>query len=504
MLRLLPTVAIFSWAATVAIGPVARADDDGTPQTWQTRRRADEERRADEHTSAPPPKPRQPPLWPEWRHGLAEQTDLASSFEAHHLVDVRVSIGYLHRETRGQLKREVDSAVPAQDTALVFRDLVFARSRDELSLRAEIGLFRDLMFHAELPIVLFEQTSLSYDRSASPCTLPPAPNATCVAPANSSTVADGIAPGSGFDASHGGGGTTDPLLFRGARRGAAGGSGADVLDTFSFGLSWAPLSQRRDPAKPTWVLSIEPRLSVGTIRAFDRAAPDANHGVADGVHRIAFRTAVSRRIGRFEPYFGLFYLLPIARSDSAFVDSGAAEKIKDPQQQAGALFGAEIIALERGRPDWRVAIDVRGRLEGHFAGRGYSEAWEMFAGSPALRCDAMSNPACDATMTKNGYQDKPFSGVTAIDAYATLGVELAVDALLTRWFRLRAGFAYARDQSHLITGDDVGTPLMPGGRVSMPAEFNPAYRPVFDQVGRRFLVDNVDTFDFRLTAQARF
>jgi hypothetical protein len=484
-------------------GRAAAGDDDGTVPSWPDRRRADEQRR-EVVTPPPPVRPRQPSLWPPWTHGLAAQTDIASSFEPNHLVDVRLTVGYLHRETRGQLKREVDSAIPNQDTALDFRDQVFSHSRDELSVRAEIGLFHDLMFHAELPIVLSEQTTVSYDRTASPCTLPPAANATCVAAANSSTVADGIVSAAGYDATRGGAGADDPVLFRGARRGAVAGSGADGLDTFNFGLSWAPLSQRRDPSKPTWVLAIEPRISIGTVRAFDRAAPDANHAVSDGVHRIVFRTAVSRRVGRFEPYFTLSYLLPIARSDSAFIDYGTTQKIKDPQQEADALFGTEIVAYERGRPDWRVVIDLRGRLGGHFAGRGYSDVWEMFASSPALRCDPMTNPSCDATMTKNAYQDKPYTGVTAIDAYATLGVEVAIDALLSRWLRLRAGFAYARDQSHLITGDDVGTPTTPGTRVSTPAEFNPAYRPVFDQTGRRYREDNVDTFDARFALQGRF
>ncbi len=394
--------------------------------------------------------------------------------------------------------------MPAQATSLTFRDLVFARSRDEMTLRAEAGLFRDLMFHAELPIVLRDQTELSFDRSASPCSLPPTPGATCIAGENSSTVSDGIVPATGHDATQGGAGTNDPLLFRGARRGAAGGSGLDALDTFNFGLTWAPMSQRHDPTKPTWVIAIEPRLSIGTIQAFDRAAPDTNHGVSDGVHRIHFRTAVSRRVGRFEPYFSLSYLLPIPRADSAFIDYGTAQKVKDPQHQASGIFGTEIVAYERGRPDWRVVVDLRGRLEGHFAGRGYSEAWEMFASSPALRCDAMQNPACDPTATQNAYQGKPYTGLTSIAGYATLGVELAVDAVLTRYLRLRAGFAYQRDQSHLITGDDVGTPTTPGGRVSQAAEFNPAYRPVIDQAGRRYLVDNVDVFDARVTAQARF
>jgi len=441
---------------------------------------------------------------PIWSHGAAELTDLASSVEPNKRVDFRFSVGYLHREERAQIKREINGLIPDQDRALDVRDLVFARSRDELSLRAEIGLFRDLSLFAELPVVLSEQAQYSYDRRANPCTLPPAPNASCINADNSSTVTDGIVGADGYDALRAGAATGGSLLFRGARRGAAGGSGADAFDTFNFGLSWAPLSPRRDPTKPLWIIAIEPRLSIGTMRAFDRNAPDANHGVSDGVHRLLFRTAVSKRLGRLEPYFSVYYVLPIPRAGSAFVDYGPAQKIKDPQHVAGGVIGTEIIAYERGRPDWRVAIDLRGRLEGHFLGRGYSQAWELFAASPALACDPASNPACDASQTQNAYQGRPYSGLTVIDSYATLGVELAIDARMTRYFRLRAGFSYARDQSHLITGDDVGTPTVPDGRVSVPTEYNPAYRPLIDQVGRRYLVDNVDQFDAKITAQLTF
>ena len=75
-------------------------------------------------------------------------------------------------------------------------------------------------------------------------------------------------------------------MFRGALRGAQGGSGADAFDTFNLGLTWAPLSQARDDTKPTWTISFESQISIGNIMKFDRAAPEANHGVSEGVHRL--------------------------------------------------------------------------------------------------------------------------------------------------------------------------------------------------------------------------
>ncbi|MEO6952054.1 MAG: hypothetical protein ABI321_09590 [Polyangia bacterium] len=428
---------------------------------------------------------------PPWRHQLADLTDVASGEEPGKRLDLRFSAAYRHTEARGQVKRELDGAYPGQATRATYRDLRFARSRDELALRGELGIFHDLSVFAELPIVLYEQTDFSYDGTTAD---------------NSTTVRDSIVPKAGYDAIRGGTPTGGSALFRGVRRGAASGHGADAFDTFDFGLRWAPLSQRRDPTKPTWVLGIEPHISIGSIRRFDPTVPGANHGVADGVHRVVFNTAASRRIGRFEPYVSLSYLLPIARVGSAYVDYGSAEKANGPQHQVQGIVGTEIIAYERGRPDWRVAIDLRAHLDGHFQGRGYSDAWEIFAGSTGLACDSthVANPACDPATGKNPYQAKPFSGLTVIEGYATIGLEAALDARLARWFRLRAAFAYSRDQSHLITGDSSGVPSTPGGKVIAPTDYNPAYRPVIDQPGRRYLVDNVDLFDVKLLAQARF
>ncbi len=434
---------------------------------------------------------------PPWRHQLAELTDAASGFEPGKRLDLRFSVAYRHTEARGRVKRELDGAFSGQATRATYRDLRFERSRDELLLRAELGLFRDLSVFAELPIVLYEQSDLSYDGTTA---------------ANSTTVRDGLVPVAGYDAIRGGTPTGGAALFRGARRGAVGGSGADALDTFGFGLRVAPLSQRRDPTKPTWVLAIEPRLSVGTIRRFDPQAPGANHGTTDGVHRIVFSTAVSRRIGQFEPYVSVSYLLPLARAGSAYVAYGTSEKLTEPQHQVQGVVGTEIVAYERGRPDavtgadWRVAVDLRAHLDAHFRGRGYSDAWELLAGSAGLACDAThtANPSCDPATGKNQYQAKPFSGLTVIDGYPTVGIEAAIDARLGRWFRLRAAFAYAREGAHLITGDSPGVPSMAGGTLVQPSNYNPAYRPVIDQPGRRYLVDDVERFDAKLLAQTRF
>ena len=266
------------------------------------------------------------------------------------------------------------------------------------------------------------------------------------------------------------------------------------------------MSQKRDDTKPTWILAFEPQISIGNVMQLDRDRPQVNHAVSEGVHRLYARTAISHRFRYVDPYIGFWYMYPIARSDSLFKDYGPSDRVKGPQQQGGTEFGAEFIAFERPREGHKIFFDARGRLDGHFAGKGYSEAWEMLAGSPALACTAATaaaagNPECAAG--GNPYST-PFTGITTIENYASLGADFAVGAQVGQHFRLRAAFDYTHDQSHFITGEDIGVPQTASGRVMNANEFNPEYRQSIDLVGRRYRVDNVDVYNVSVWAQLQF
>jgi hypothetical protein len=430
----------------------------------------------------------------------ADVTDVASAFDEDNPFDFRFRVRYDHFEKRAQIKRELE--LPGQSQIAVDRDLLYSQSKDTLALRAEFGLFQDLMLHVELPIILQQSQSYSYDQSlGSACAFANSPAPTCVDARNSSTVADGIVSSAGYDAQHNGVGTGGgALLFRGAQRGATGGSGLDAFDTFNFGLTWAPISQKRDDTKPTWILAFEPQISIGNVQAFDRSRPQANHAVSEGVHRLMARTAVSHRWRFVDPYIELWYMYPIARGDSLFKDYGDSDRLKTPMQQGGTQFGAELIALDK-PSGHKVYVDVRGRLDGHFAGKGYSEAWEMLASSPALACDAKTNLACG--LPNNPYSG-PFTGITTIENYASLGADVALGAQVGQHFRLRAAFDYGHDQAHFISGEDIGVPKTASGRVMNADEYNPAYRQTIDLTGRRYRVDNVDTYNVAIWAQLQF
>ncbi|HWE27361.1 MAG TPA: hypothetical protein VHB97_05125, partial [Polyangia bacterium] len=123
----------------------------------------------------------------------ADVTDVASSFDEDHPFGFRFRVRYDHTEKRGQIKRELEGLSPTQSSIAVLRDLAYAQTRDALSLRAEIGLFQDLMLHAELPIILGEQNTYDFDQSAgSACRFAPDPMPDCVNAMNSTTIRDNI------------------------------------------------------------------------------------------------------------------------------------------------------------------------------------------------------------------------------------------------------------------------------------------------------------------------
>jgi hypothetical protein len=443
------------------------------------------------------------------RASPAQIVDVASSFDKHNKFDFRFRVHYTHTEKQATIKRELQG-LPGQDATEVRKDLIYRMQRETLAFRAEVGLFRDLMLHVELPLIIEESAVYRYDQQlGGNCVYPTSggPDATCVNETNSTTVRDGLVPVGGYDAGNGGGATMAPDVFRSVVRGARGGGGLDAFDTLNLGLTWAPVSQARDDTKPTWIIAFDAHVSIGTIKAFNRADPAGNYGVSEGVHRLYFRTAVSRRLRFVEPYFSLWYMAPVARSDSLFVNYGRAQKTKDPQMQAGVLAGAEFVPWERPEKQYKFVIDLRARFEGHFHGRAYSEMWELLAAAPGLACDATTapfNPACDSSATQNPYQGAAFTGLTTVENYPTVGAELALAGQIGPYFRIRSGFRYSHDRPHLISGDDKGTPMNPTGRVTTPAEFNPAYRPVIDQVGRRYRTEGAHLFDFFLWAQVMF
>ena len=451
----------------------------------------------------------------------ADTTDVASSFDKDNVFDLNLRVGYEYSTKTAAVKREHEG-IPGQTSVLVLKDLLYKQQRSAMNLRAEIGLYQDLALSLEMPLVLSDNRSLEYDqRKGGECVFA-GRDANCVNADNSlstNSEKDGshpttpdymdpnfILPVGGYDATRSskdtpiGFPTGSSMVFRGPQRG---GSGGAMLDTLNFALSWAVLSQRRDDTKPTWVIALAYHLSIGDVMRFDRANPDANHAIADGLDHVVAKTAVSHRFKYADPYVVFWFDYPFARrSDTQFVNLGGNAKNAFAQMSAGTRFGFEGVPYENVKSGYKISIDLNGRIQGKFDGRGYSEIWEMLASSPALACDPAWNPSC--MLPSSPYAGRPYSGITTIENFVTLGAEAALVLQLTRYVRFRAWFLYQHDQTHLVTIDDVGTPGAVGMRVGLAEEYNPAFRPVINEIGRRYKVDDVDMYSGGVWGQVMF
>lgn len=506
-------------------------------------------------------------------HG-AELTNIASSFEKEKPFGFKIGASYSYTYKTASITREslpyFQSGATAADVLAHYKlgsgetlsrtetipDLLYTQRRQTMSVRADIGILQALQVSVELPLVFIDQRQYDLDPNAgwNRCN---AGSFGCIAN-SSSTYLDGIYPIEPTAQS-------SSLIFRPPLRG---GGGMDMLDTINISLMGSPLYQKRDPSKPTWVIGAEAQISIGTIMRYDatrlritdpgsplvaqsmlnNADAEAGwHGVSEGLHRFIFRTALSRRFRYFDPYFGLWYMLPVPRtgSDSPWQDYGFQQKRSQPQHKAGVNFGFELIALENKAKGHRLSLDFRGALNVSFLGRGYSEAWELFSASNALICDDQTslppafnyrdgaarpgvtgvtqgtfNPACRAPLSEqipgdqrprlkeaSSYYRNAYSGITTIADYVSFNADIGIMIKLWRHLRIRGGFTYQRDQGHLITVDDAGTTSYAdrdtvNGRacipnrvdLNCPVDWNPAYRAVINQAGRRYRVDDVNVF----------
>jgi len=409
--------------------------------------------------------------------------------------DLHLSLDYDFVIRRSAVRRErISPDVTPTDATQVVNDLLYESSRHVLTPRLELGIFHDLWLYGALPIVIGDQRSLSFDQRESPCA------SGCVDRTNSSTIADGILPGNGFDADDPTGpgftSTTDPMIFRGPTR--------HGLDQIHAGLGWAPMNQDRDPTKPTWKLGAELRAAVGPVARFDRNNPGSETGVGQGVHEVNLWTSMARRLGWAEPFIEIWWQAPIGLTDdSPFRDPGFGARQVGKQQEAGAVFGFEAIAVNRPADHQRVGIELSARMVGRFEGRAYSEMWEVLAFAGDQRA---SGPlVLDADPGVTGLQALSHPGISNVENHLEMGGRLALRAELGRWVHIAALAQLTTETSHTITFADAGVdfPRCPAGgagsceegenEVVNPntPEVNPVHAARVDLVGHRYQVGDV-------------
>lgn len=443
----------------------------------------------------------------------AEVTRVVSALDDENAFDFNLTASWLH-ESRSSFVMREDATKPQEDgTFALSKDSQFSQRRDILDLRMDFGILWDVGLRIGVPLVLADERTLSFDRSAGGgCSGPP----NCVNSSNSTILRDGILPGyemSSYGLNSEGRATNGDygVPFMSPSAGLFKGPTRKGFESLNVGLTWAAFNQRRDDTRPTWTLSFDAKLDVFKDMRFDPRSPHANTAVGLGYHQFIWSTFVSKRFRYFEPYFGAWYMLPVRTNGSIYNEvPGGNQTAINPQHRAAVVAGVEQIAWENPRASQRVTVELRGRAEQHFFGRSASELWE-----PLSSTQACTNPAngampsgCRANIDNNpgdiGFRGNP--GVTETQAYTSFGGDAGLNIQVGKYTRFRGLFGYMRNQAHFITYAGAGADKDKNGTVDLgdKSEANVNYRDALDAPGRRFKVEGSQIWTLFLEGSLMF
>ena len=421
-------------------------------------------------------------------HG-AGVTDVADAADGDDPFDANLELGFLVHRVTGTITRENTQIVGSEKAPrnIAVRELGYENVHVALVPRLEVGLFHDLALFASWPIVLYDDTKLSFAQATMTKRATTAADSTLVRDQAVPPRIDGWNETGGGDVAAGKFGF--PAKEYNDWRLPAGGAGSPLFegvrqnfDNPTFGLRFSPLNNDRDDTKPTITLQADFTPSLLPVKdpTNDDLSSDSASAVADGAHRAHFSIAMSKRVSIMDPYFVAEYTLP-------FASSGAIRGYAPPML-GGFTIGTEIVpfarpvtSLEAGatgvpEPEQKFAIDVALSALYVARGRDYSEVSDF--------------------VKELTYVDQHVRG------RAHLGISFRVLAYLS--FDVAVNGTYTTP--HLLTSEEIGfdgddadakadldvSRCTPGSRTCERNEF---FNPILDTPGRRLHLEEALGFD---------
>jgi hypothetical protein len=436
-------------------------------------------------------------------------TDVIDAAEPHDKFDLNAHVGYQRTLDHGTVQREHASASGPQRSALAKSEHVSS----QLMLGLDVGLFRDLMAFARVPLVLSDTRKLS--------------------PSSSEGEASALLADPGDEV------PLFELPFKAPKRAG--------FDYMAFGGAFAITNQERQEWLPTWVVLVEGRRAVGTLLkpCHEDAEQDAvlcntgsqggvnqlskgSSGTSRGVSAFSLETRVSKRVRYAEPYAGAGFLLEWASTArKVFKPAGDLKGVTEsaPPKQIFTTLGSEIIPWEHRGRFQRVAIDMR--VQGTYYTRGldYSALYDALgtSGHAAL---AQANyegvrganepglPPCNGSSDTNCYVGKqvPFTGLTEVSSHLRYGARLGVDIRAARYVRFALGAGLSWVSAYALTAAPACSDSAPAAGTSQGSSgqqcgshaSNPQYRATIDAPGRRFWMTSQMLIDLYASATAQF
>ncbi len=448
----------------------------------------------------------------------AELTDVLTSFDfdGDNPFDIKLELKYEYTSESSELLRETVDASKTPYELVLGNRLAYERTLQVMRFGLSVGLYKELEFRLDLPLVLGDESSLGYhsalpagderrqisdiDPSGEPWNLDPSTKAATL-----------------FD-----------VPFKGPNRSGLGDLG--------IGLRWAPRHRNRDPQYASWVVGAMLRLPSANVK---RAG---NTAVGEGLLQVEINTAISRRVvWFFEPFFDLHGVVKVANSASLFdVADESTQTLEQPGNSIGLTLGAEFIPWEADGGKRKVSIELGLGLDYVFEGREYTELFDALGTSPCRTANGCAGDKAGATYTaaiegyeqgianlkkqvsattdatakaqlqakldnmKAEYETKKTSsdngfpvsdGITDVEHYGMYSFFANLTARPIEYFSFGLAFKLAAVQPHFITFADAGVDLDGDGSVVGENaedinEYNPKYIEELDQIGNRFKSSN--------------
>ena len=433
-------------------------------------------------------------------------TDVADAFDDHDPFDVNIHVGYLRSMALGRVQREVnDGAATDGRASRHWRDIGdYSLERNVLELGLDIGIFRDIMVYARLPVILSDDRSIRRLGGDDPSAL--------LLDRAGGMPLFGISAGDGFQS---------PTR-----------SGVDYL---AVGAAWSILNQHRDPNTPTWVLMVEGRFNIGDPMHPCARTPGAvqcemrvdaggmamrapvSPGMTRGTNALRIETRGAWRYEYLEPYGGLnFQIEWPGSSDQFFLPSGglAGYINQRPPIVGGLVVGTAIIPWEDREHYQRFALDLRFTADYVSEGRDYSPLYDALGSSdnPSLFMPTCEGNPGAMSCSAAGLRQTPWFGLTDTQSHARIGGRFALQMQAARYVRFTAATEVRHSPSYTITQSDACNPNASGIPDSDTARrgtcesgiINPHHRPTIDLPGQRFRMESLTEVDVSIQVTALF
>jgi hypothetical protein len=415
-----------------------------------------------------------------------EYTDVIDAFDGpDDPIDFNVRLSFGRYQENASISRERNPAGAFAVDRVHVADYQAVRS--QLVIGADIGLYKDLMLYGALPLVFSDTRELQLPEAAR-CDSPACQHRARTIETTLNDPPPQSDPSPVFSPS--------PMTAGRTR------SGVPAVDV---GLAWGITNQYREPGLPTWVVIAEGRFSVGSPMrpCLAESESKCDPGKSRGTTRLLLGTRWSYRYRFIEPYLGLDHAFEWASGASeAFEPQGEGRFFADTSLPSvtGLTIGGSIVPWEHRGRFQQFSIDVRGRAEYVSAGRDYTPLFDVLGAS--------GNPYLSTPLELETGTPVAFNGLTQVDAYAKLALDLALAMQAARYVRFRVDLVVTHATQHLLTGaaacSEAGRDTDSTADQCGDKQPNALYRAVIDQPGQRFAVSADIAYSLSATATAQF